>query len=981
MRLIPCFLFCCATFSMLAGTVAEDKLPPAAAGTQWRLAWSDEFDGTTIDTNKWDVMGDWKRRDGYWVKEDSYLDGQGHLVLRTKKDGERYTCGAVRTLGKFEHRFGYWVARAQLPTQPGHWPAFWLMCDGVGKIGNEGRDGTEIDIVEVPWRTGQLTFNLHWDGYGKDHRSAGTNTIRTNVLNGFHTYALLWTPEEYQFFVDDNLIWKTSAGGVSQVPEYLKLTEEIGDWGGAISKATLPDEFKVDYVRVYDLVDAQTGTQVMRPEAVQTTIREIESSGDNSKASLHVWASKKAPQKIPRNITGKFAEHLGANIYGGMYAQILRNPTLAAFPFWTGQTSPDGVATFLSDREALNREMRRQGKRLTMADSDIDRMIEDYHDALAFPWMREGKRDDITLSPDTGASGGRAQRIELKGADQGIAQWTWLPLHRVREYEISIHARSPELTTLHARLYRQSTETACTSVKLEGLTSKWGWVKGKLTVPKDEPAGALYRLALTTEARGQMVLDRVLLLPTDHVHGADPDIVKLLKESHMPVLRWPGGNFVSGYHWLDGVGPIEERPTRPNYAWGGLEPNLFGTHEFIEFCRAVGCEPMICVNGGDGSPSEAARWIEYCNGATNTPMGSLRAAHGHPEPYGIKLWEVGNELWGRWQVHWTTGEGYVDRYHQFVPAMLKADPSITLYACGAPVFWGKSWNDALIKGAPRDLHIITDHPLIGGNVSPQTDPIDVYRDFMAVPEVLEQKWAALRQDMLQGGVADPHLAVTELQLFAHIGGGKEGEPVRLTQEKLVTPATHTEALYDVLIYHAAARLGTFVDMITHSAIVNHGGGLRKERERVYANPCHYAQSLFAQFAESTPVTCQIQTPKTKTALVLPELRNVSQGLEYGVVDALAAVDPQGNLLISIVHRGAEKPLQVDIDLDGFASSGRGDMHILEAAAPWSANEMDAPERVKPTQKEVALEKNHLMCEMKPFSWHLIKLSPANASPK
>ena len=139
---------------MLAGTVAEDKLPPAAAGTQWRLAWSDEFDGTTIDTNKWDVMGDWKHRDGYWVKEDSYLDGQGHLVLRTKKDGERYTCGAVRTLGKFEHRFGYWVARAQLPTQPGHWPAFWLMCDGVGKIGDEGRDGTEIDIVEVPWRYG-----------------------------------------------------------------------------------------------------------------------------------------------------------------------------------------------------------------------------------------------------------------------------------------------------------------------------------------------------------------------------------------------------------------------------------------------------------------------------------------------------------------------------------------------------------------------------------------------------------------------------------------------------------------------------------------------------------------------------------------------------------------------------------------------------------------------------------------------------------
>ena len=105
-------------------TLAEGFLPTPAQGKTWKLAWSDEFNGTKVDQAKWDVMGDWKRRDGYWVKADSYLDGKGKLIIRTKKAGGRYTSGAVRTKGKFEHKFGYWVCRCKFPTQEGHWPAF-----------------------------------------------------------------------------------------------------------------------------------------------------------------------------------------------------------------------------------------------------------------------------------------------------------------------------------------------------------------------------------------------------------------------------------------------------------------------------------------------------------------------------------------------------------------------------------------------------------------------------------------------------------------------------------------------------------------------------------------------------------------------------------------------------------------------------------------------------------------------------------------
>jgi beta-glucanase (GH16 family) len=237
--------------SFAQADTAKEFLPPLPEGKTWKLVWQDEFEGSQLDETKWNRLGDSKGQDGWWVKEDAYLSGHGTLLLRTKKDGDRYTCGAVNTRNKFEPTFGFFVAQCKMPKQPGHWPAFWMMSDGVNTVGNDGRDGTEIDIMEMPWRNGKVTFNLHWDGYGKDHKTAGTNTTITPILEGFHDFALLWTPEEYTFFVDGQIVWRTKAGGVSQAPEFLKLTEEIGRWGGDITKATLPDYFEVDYVRVY----------------------------------------------------------------------------------------------------------------------------------------------------------------------------------------------------------------------------------------------------------------------------------------------------------------------------------------------------------------------------------------------------------------------------------------------------------------------------------------------------------------------------------------------------------------------------------------------------------------------------------------------------------------------------------------------------------------------------------------------------------
>ncbi len=234
-----------------AAVPQQDFLPPAPPGTRWKLIWHDEFEGEQLDSKKWNRLGDWKRRDGYWTQADAFLSGRGSLILRTTRRGERYTCGAVSTQGKFERAFGYFEARCRMPRSPGHWSAFWLMCSGVSAVGNEGRDGTEIDIIEMPWRDGRLTVNLHWDGYGEHHKSAGHRFRLPEATEGFHTYGLLWLPQQYVFYVDGREVWRSRAGGVSQVPQYILLTNEIGSWAGDIRRAALPDDFEVDYVRVY----------------------------------------------------------------------------------------------------------------------------------------------------------------------------------------------------------------------------------------------------------------------------------------------------------------------------------------------------------------------------------------------------------------------------------------------------------------------------------------------------------------------------------------------------------------------------------------------------------------------------------------------------------------------------------------------------------------------------------------------------------
>jgi beta-glucanase (GH16 family) len=239
----------------------------------WILTWSDEFGGSgEPDGRKWD-RPEYNRRnndagpDGWWLREDSFLDGRGNLVLRVKKIANRnsdndsfdYSTGAVRSFGRFVQRFGRYEIRCRMPTQPGWWVAFWLMSEGVGNVDGSGEDGTEIDIMEGFGWTDKINHALHWDGYGKDHKSEGKMLTVPGIRQGFHTFALEWSDTAYVFFVDNAETWRSTAGGVSKVPAWVKVTAELSTeswaigtgWQNDPKKAVFPDSFFVDYVRVY----------------------------------------------------------------------------------------------------------------------------------------------------------------------------------------------------------------------------------------------------------------------------------------------------------------------------------------------------------------------------------------------------------------------------------------------------------------------------------------------------------------------------------------------------------------------------------------------------------------------------------------------------------------------------------------------------------------------------------------------------------
>lgn len=357
----------------------------------------------------------------------------------------------------------------------------------------------------------------------------------------------------------------------------------------------------------------------------------------------HIDAAQTRPP-ITKYMYGALIEHIGGLINYSLWAEMLDDRKF----FYPVDFQPLPAGT--RPTRAPGRKWTPMGSESVVIMDTTNPYVGDHSPVvtLAGASPRGLQQDEISLAKDKGYVG----RIVIAG-DPGArvsATLIWgVGAHERQSQEIAV---KPEWATVPLR-----------------FSSRAATTKGRLEI-----AGT---------GNGSFRVGAVSLMPDDNLKGFRADTIGLLKALNSGFYRLPGGNFVSGHDWRDAVGDPDKRPTVYDPAWHAPQPNDVGTDELMTLCDLLGVEPYLCINTGYGSAREGAELVEYCNGAVATPMGAMRAANGHPQPYKVKYWNVGNEMYGYWQMGYMAPEHYMIKHNLFAKAMRKADPSIALIAIGA----------------------------------------------------------------------------------------------------------------------------------------------------------------------------------------------------------------------------------------------------------------------------------------------------------
>ena len=298
-------------------------------------------------------------------------------------------------------------------------------------------------------------------------------------------------------------------------------------------------------------------------------------------------------------------------------------------------------------------------------------------------WRPVGRDEFVVMDTENSYVGDHTPRVKLEGQTPHGIQQTGLALRKGRSYTGRVVLAGSPGARVEVSLAWGPNPADRQTLRISLLAKGYAKYPLSFTVAADTDQG---RLEIVGTGSGSFHIGAISLMPADNIEGYRADIIALLKQLDSGTYRWPGGNFVSGYDWRDGIGDPDKRPPRYDYAWRTVEYNDVGNDEFMTLCRLIGIDPYMCVNIGLGDAYSAAQWVEYCNGAVDTPMGRLRVANGHRAPYGVKWWGIGNEMYGQWQLGHMSIDHYVLKHNMFAKAMRAVDPSIVLIGCGATPF-------------------------------------------------------------------------------------------------------------------------------------------------------------------------------------------------------------------------------------------------------------------------------------------------------
>ncbi|MBK8974927.1 MAG: alpha-L-arabinofuranosidase [Planctomycetes bacterium] len=554
-------------------------------------------------------------------------------------------------------------------------------------------------------------------------------------------------------------------------------------------------------------------------------------------------------------VYGQFIEHLGRCIQGGIWAELL--PDRKFLHPLGGSTSP---------------------------------------------WSLLGRPDQIVDVraprgvPVDARFGDCIAALELRGGEPGGLRHGGLPLTEGRAYALRLWIRgAPGCGAVTVDLSGASAE-------LPAPAGTWAQREVTLTATATTDDG---QLTIRAEGAGELWFGPLSLMPADNVHGMRRDTLELLRELGAPVYRWPGGNFVSGYDWHDGIGDRDVRPARKNPAWQGIESNDFGLHEFITFCRLVGAEPYVAVNAGSGDAASAAELVGYCNDAPETERGSRRAANGDVAPFGVRIWGIGNEMYGGWQIGHMPVADYVRKHADFAAAMRAVDPRITLVAVGAV----GGWDEAMLAGCEGALDHFSEHIYV------QERP-GVYSHSRLLPDAIRHvadAWRGYRRRF--DWVARDHVRIAMDEWNHWYGPHVFGE--------LGTRYYLKDALGVAAGLHEFFRNSDLFWMANYAQTVNVIGCIKTTPRAAAFETTGLVLKLYRHRFGSVPVRVDTE----------------------GLVDACAAWSDDGSALtLGIVNATAE-PMRIPLRIDGAAPRGSGRRFVIAGDDPLAFNDPDAGMRV------------------------------------
>ena len=609
--------------------------------------------------------------------------------------------------------------------------------------------------------------------------------------------------------------------------------------------------------------------------------------------------------KIDPRIYGQFVEHFGRIINGqGLWAEMLQNRKF--YPI------------------------------------DPDRT------QVADPWTPERDRSHVSYAIDRSVTltGISAQRVLPFGESQawrGISQ-TGFDVLGGREYvayawiktdsagqSVSFRLESPQgEVTAHAEAALQSGDWQKHEVRLK---------------PDRDLRPAVFRIAFNQT--GLKWIGAASLMPADNVEGLRRDVLELVKTMGPTIYRWPGGGYPDSYDWRKAIGQRDRRVPQDLLPFGqpygfdhGMDPNDFGTDEYLRFCELTGGEPYITVNFGTGTPEMAAAWVEYCNGPANSKWGAKRAANGHPKPYAVKHWSIGNEIWlDPAEPGHTNADGYATYYVPIAKAMRAVDPTIQITAVGNfdNTTAQRDWNELLLKQAWDQVDMLSLHHYYPtGFWAPAlvNQPLEAYKAMVGEPVVAEpkiQKVVALL-DQITAGRKKIQIACDEWGEWDWDLPRPVDRPDRsyanqfidlLNKSGLEFNQTLRDALFNARMLHTFMRQGDRLPIAVRTHMINSLGAIRTDSTRAFVTAPGKMMELYRMHSGGTLMQTEQQAPTYDVPA------HGWTGIPY--LDSTATRSEDGRkLFIHLLNLHPDQNMNVSVQVAGRGVQPRGDIWQIAA---------------------------------------------------